>query len=97
MVLLCCIGIAARTVAGLVGAATFQMVRCFLRFDGLEDYGVACSPLYMRPFSCARKCLGSSVIMSFCEFPNHLVVPKVVVTVGPKSLFNAVGRWQPWI
>lgn len=74
MVLLC-IGIAARTVAGLVGAASFQMVRCFLRLDGLEDYGVACSPLYMRPFSCARKCLGSSVIMSFYEFPNDVMVP----------------------
>ena len=57
MVLLCCIGIATRTVAGLVGAANLQMMRCFLRLDGLEDYGVAGSPFYMRPFSCARKCL----------------------------------------
>ena len=50
MVLLCCIGIATRTVAGLVGAANLQMMRCFLRLDGLEDYGVVCSRGYMRPF-----------------------------------------------
>ena len=36
-------------IAGLV-AASFQMVRCFLHSDDLEDHGVVCSRGYMRPF-----------------------------------------------
>ena len=36
-------------IAGLV-VASFQMARCFLRSDGLEDYGVVCSRGYMQPF-----------------------------------------------
>ena len=30
----------------------------------------------------------SASVMNFYEFPCHPVVPKVVVTIGPKSLFQ---------